>query len=134
MGQSGLLRHPLQEIPTEFSNRLPNAQATQCNGATMASINVPMLDGEDENNDSNVRSILREGNFSKVETCCLSIRHEYSQAIALKHLSMLPLFYEKCLLHNLGDLTFVCVYCGALSWKAEGETSFSICRKELLLF
>ena len=44
-----------------------------------------------------------------------------AKAITLKHLSMLPLFYEKCLLQNLGDLTFVCVYCGALSWKAEGR-------------
>ena len=40
------------------------------------------------------------------------------------HSSMLPLFYGKCLLHNLGNLNYVCSSCGALSWKIEGK---SIC-------
>ena len=62
--------------------------------------------------------------FSKVERCCLSIGHVYNKVTHVAHSSILPLLYGQFLLHDLGDLNYLCSYCGALSWKVEGK---SIC-------
>ena len=34
---------------------------------------------------------------------------------------MNPLYFGKCLLHNLGDLSYVCSFCGSMCWKIEGK-------------
>ena len=54
--------------------------------------------------------------------CFLSIRHIYNEATHVTHSSMLPLYYGKCLLHNLGNLNYVCSSCGDLCWKVEGKS------------
>ena len=59
------------------------------------------------------------GDVEKVNESCHSIHRIYPLTNNVRHPSTLPLIYGDCLLHSLGDLSYECHHCKALSWKIE---------------
>ena len=49
----GLFRHPLEEISIEYLHQSSNLFVAQCDGTHVATIDMPMLDGDGQTDDEN---------------------------------------------------------------------------------